>query len=149
MADFDFEEVKGILEGFDRSKLADLVSLLETNGGAKLRRVRQPRDESNGNGKVIQYTAVTKHYTCMMCGYKFSATHNFSKGESVTKVDEKGQAQTTYISGKQESLEIHTHISHCINCPSAIKDWDRDKLEKTFITLLNRITIKEAVRLFE
>jgi hypothetical protein len=147
MADFDFEEVRSVLEGFDRSKLADLVSLLTEKGEIKVKRIRQVQPE--GNGKVIQYTAVTKHYTCVMCGYTFSATHQFSKGESITRVDAEGRAENIYMNGKTTSLEIHTHISHCINCPSAIKGWDRDKLEKTFITLLNRITMKEAARLFE
>ena len=141
----ELDEVKTVLEGFDRSKLADLVSLLTEKGEVKVKRIRQVQPE--GNGKVIQYTAVTKHYTCVMCGYKFSATHNFTRGEAVTKVDENGQAQTTYISGKDTTLDLHTHISHCLNCPSAIKEWDRDKLEKVFITLLNQITMKEAAKL--
>jgi len=140
-------DVQKLLEEIGDDDLMDLMREMgissASNGKAK--RTYNPSLHST----VKQYTSVTRHYTCLVCGYKWSTTHQFHKGETVRTVNPDGTVDTHYIRRDGDELNLTSSTSHCCKCEENVKTWERDKLERVFLTLLKSVSayhpIKEEV----
>ena len=128
------------LETFNRHKLTALIREM----GIDTPKEKRPRKKGPEHGKVISYTSVTKEYTCLLCGYKFSRTYQLTKGEQTTCFDPEGKVHIITLQGKEGEITIPCSLSKCSYCASTIKAWEREKLEQTLLMLIESITMKEA-----
>lgn len=140
MSEESMEELRRELETFDRNKLTALLKSMEVNAPKE----RRPRNHAPEHGKVITYTSVTKEYTCLLCGSKFSRTYQLSKGEQTTCFDPEGKVHIITLTGKAGDITIPCSLSKCSYCADTIKSWSREKLEHTLLMLIESITMKEA-----
>ena len=140
-------DVQKLLEEIGDDDLMDLMREMGISSASqnKAKRTYTPSLHST----VKQYTSVTRHYKCVVCGYEFSTTHQFHKGESVRTTNIDGTVDTYYIRKDGEELELHSSTSFCCKCEENVHNWDREKLERVFLTLLKSVSayhpIKEVI----
>lgn len=133
------KEVLG--ERFDRGKLQAMINLFKQVDAREKQASRTRKAQQHGAVKT--YTTVIKKYHCIVCNMAFSLRFEAGKGETVTSFDAEGRVHIIGVSGKQGEVEIPCELSKCPYCPTRIKSWDRDRLERAFIFLLEQVPVKE------
>ena len=133
------KEVLG--DTFDRSKLQAMINLFKQVDAREKQATRTRKAQQHGPVKT--YTTVYKKYHCMVCDMEFTLKFEAGKGESITSFDAEGRVHVIGISGKPGEVTIPCEISKCFYCPTRIKSWDRERLERAFIFLLEQVHVKE------
>jgi hypothetical protein len=133
-------QLNDLMQTFDRSALNRILKAMQEKDKPKSPSVQKKPT----GGPVKTYTSVTKKYTCLMCGSKFSKTYNLSRGEQTTCFTPDGEVHIITLTGKEGELEIPCALSKCSHCSDEITKWSRDRLEHMFCMLIDSITMKEA-----
>jgi hypothetical protein len=136
------DQLKEVLQNFDRHKLTALLHQLNAADGNQEERPKRPKVD---HGPIKSYTTVIKDYECLCCHTKFQVKYDFLKGEETTCFDKQGQVHIVRLTGKEGEITLQCFASRCDRCKDVIKGWSREHLEHAYISIINSSTFTEIV----
>lgn len=84
---------------------------------------------------VRNYVSVEVTTTCLTCEHKELRTVLFSKKDTTTFVDSRGNTHIVNFNNIDAPTRINSHTATCHNCKEFIKTLSRERLEEMFISL--------------